>query len=205
MKTRVLSYVFLAISIGLGYYLYWSIKEPMEEKQRIEKAEKLVIQKLELIREAQKAYIKRNGTYADKWEKLIAFVDTGVIYNIQIKEEILPPDPTQPWLGEQVKFIEDTLETIPAKSYILGELKKNIPNNPTKDFESKNLPFKIGIKEKFELYTAKIPMGGTNVDVIEVKDANPIDKTRREDHDLINRRPIRFGSRDDVSTSGSWQ
>lgn len=204
MKTKALSYIFLVIAIGLGFYLYRSVAGPMEEKERIEKAEKLVVQKLELIREAQKAYIKRNGQYADKWEKLISFIDNGEIYNIQLKENIIPR-PDRPWLGDSIAIIQDTLEAMPAKPYILAELKKNAQANPTKDFDSKKLPFKIGTAEKFELFTAKIPMGGTEVSVIEVKDPNPIDETRKESNDLPHRRPLKFGSRDEVSTGGSWQ
>jgi len=204
MKTKVLSYVFFALAIVLGYVLYRSVAGPMEEKEKIEKAEKLVVQKLELIRECQKAHIKTNNVYADKWEKLISFVNNGVIYNIQLKETAIPR-PDRPWLGDSIAITKDTLETIPAKTYILSELKKNVQANPTKDFDSNKLPYKIGTTEKFELYTAKMPMGGTEVEVIEVKDINPIDKTRKEDHDLASRRPLRFGSRDEVSTSGSWQ
>lgn len=204
MKTKVLSYAFFVIALVLGYVLYRSVAGPMEEKEKIEKAEKLVVQKLELIREAQKAHIKRHGVYADKWEKLISFVDNGEIYNIQLKENVIPR-PDRPWLGDSIAIIPDTLEAIPAKEYILVELKKSSQANPTKTFEAKNLPYKIGTTEKFELYTSKIPMGGTEIEVIEVKDTNPVDKTRKESHDLASRRPLRFGSRDEVSTNGSWQ
>ena len=204
MKTKVLTYVFLVIAIGLAFYLYRAVKGPIEEKERIETAETLVKNKLELIREAQKAYIKTNNQYANKWEELIKFVDSGVIYNVELKE-ISIPRPDRPWLGDSIAITKDTLETIPSKGYILEELAKNCPTNTITSFNSKDLPYKIGTQEKFELYTGKIPMGGTMVDVIEVKDTNPIDKTRKENHDLPHRRPLRFGARDEVSTSGSWQ
>jgi len=205
MNTKFISYALFAVALGLGYYLYRSVAGPMEEKERIEKNEKLVVQKLELIRECQKAHLKRNGEYAKSWNKLSAWIDKGEVYNIQIVERSLGVDPTKPWEGEQVEYKNDTLEVIPAKKFILAELKKNVPANPTKDFDSKSISYKIGTKEQFKLFTAKIPLGGTQVDVIEVTDPNPIDKTRKEDHDLANRRPLKFGSRDEVSTSGSWQ
>ena len=205
MNTRVISYVLFAVAIGLTFYLYRSVAGPMEEKERIEKAEKLVVQKLEVIREAQKAYMKRNGKYARKWENLASWIKNGEVYNIQVVERSLGVDPNKPWEGEQVEFTNDTLEAIPAKTFILAELNKNVPANPTKKIDAKRIGYKIGTEEKFKLYVDKIPLGGTEVEVIQVTDPNPIDKTRKEDHDLANRRPLKFGSKDEVSTGGSWQ
>lgn len=204
MKTKALSYVFLVVAIGLAFYLYRAVKGPMEEKARIEKAELLVQHKLELIRESQKAYIKTNNRYANKWEELITFVESGVIYNVELKEKAIPR-PDRPWLGDSIAISKDTLEAIASKGYIAEELNKNCPTNKLKEFSATNLPFKTGTQEKFEMYTGKIPMGGAMVDIIEVKDPNPIDKTRKEDHDLPDRRNLRFGSKDEVSTSGNWK
>lgn len=74
-----------------------------------------------------------------------------------------------------------------------------------------NLPYVPGYdkeeNKKFEIFAAKIPMGaaGLLVDVIEVKNPYPFDRTRKEDHDIKNRRPLRFGSRTDATTSGNWE
>ena len=43
------------------------------------------------------------------------------------------------------------------------------------------------------------------IDVIEVRDTDPVDPTRKEDNDGRNRKPLRFGSRTDVTTSGNWE
>ena len=206
MKTKALSYAFLIIAIGLGFYLYRSVKGPIEEKERIEKAEAKVIDKLVIIREAEKAFIKTKGSYAGKWEELIAFVDNGIMYNVQIRE-VTHPRKDRPWLGDSIAFIPDTLEILKARDVINQELKKHHSKTgrDLTQFDSKNLLYKPESNEKFELYAGKIKIGGVMVDIIEVKDKNPIDKTRTEDNQITNRRPLGFGSRDEVSTSGNWE
>jgi len=205
MKTKVLSYVFLAVAIGLAFYLYRAVKGPIEEKERIEKAEAKVIDKLMIIREAEKAFIKTNGTYTGKWDELISFIDNGIMYNIQIKEKT-HPRPNRPWLGDSISYLPDTLEILKARDVINQELKKQVSKTKTdlSKFDSKKISYKLG-DEKFELYAGKTELGGVQVDIIEVKDKNPIDKTRTEDNQMANRRPLRFGSRDEVSTSGNWE
>ncbi len=58
---------------------------------------------------------------------------------------------------------------------------------------------------KFDIYADEIEKGNVFVDVIEVKNPNPFDPTRSEDSEYANRRPLRFGSRTNVTTSGNWE
>lgn len=59
--------------------------------------------------------------------------------------------------------------------------------------------------EKFEIYTATVDKGGVSVNVIEVKNPKPFDPARSEDNEAKNRKPLRFGSKTDVTTSGNWE
>lgn len=68
----------------------------------------------------------------------------------------------------------------------LGE----IPGNPDK---------------KFNIFVGKVDKGGLKVDVIEVVDPAPINPIRRESNDQKTRKPLRFGSKTDVSTAGNWE
>jgi hypothetical protein len=43
------------------------------------------------------------------------------------------------------------------------------------------------------------------VDVIEVKDPKPVNPNRKESNEAKNRKPLHFGSRFDISTSGNWE
>lgn len=206
--TKIVSYSLFVVALMLSYYLYSAIMEPIREKERIDKIEQKVIAKLELIREAQKAYMKTNGKYAATWDSLIHFVDNGLIYNVSPIEKIYPWQeyrPQRPWLGDSIAIIMDTLESVPAKQFISQEVSKLKRKTKFTEFETEKLPYKPGTDEKFELYTGKIEMGGIMVGVIEVKDPNPVDPNRKEKNDIINQRPLRFGARHEVSTSGNWE
>lgn len=58
---------------------------------------------------------------------------------------------------------------------------------------------------KFEIYAAKVDKNGSMVDVIEVKNPKPVNPLRSEGNDAKNRKPLRFGSKIDVTTSGNWE
>lgn len=74
-----------------------------------------------------------------------------------------------------------------------------------------DLPFVPGYdraeNKQFDIYTAKIATGaaGLLVDVIEVKNLFPFDKSRKESNEIKNRKPLRFGSRTDATTAGNWE
>jgi hypothetical protein len=59
--------------------------------------------------------------------------------------------------------------------------------------------------QKFEIYVGQVDKSGLKVDVIEVKDPTPDDPNRRESNEAKNRKPLHFGSKVDVSTSGNWE
>ncbi|MCU0419138.1 MAG: hypothetical protein MUC38_05715 [Cyclobacteriaceae bacterium] len=59
--------------------------------------------------------------------------------------------------------------------------------------------------QKFDIYVGKVDKSGLKVDVIEVKDPTPDDKTRNERNEAKNRKPLHFGSKVDVSTAGNWE
>jgi hypothetical protein len=67
------------------------------------------------------------------------------------------------------------------------------------------LAYKPGTETKFDIFVGKVDRSGIMVDVIEVKDPNPVNPFRSEANDAKNRKPLRFGSRTDVSTSGNWE
>jgi hypothetical protein len=58
---------------------------------------------------------------------------------------------------------------------------------------------------KFEIFAGTVDKSGIKVDVIEVKDPKPINPERKESNEQKARKPLRFGSRLDVSTAGNWE
>jgi hypothetical protein len=56
-----------------------------------------------------------------------------------------------------------------------------------------------------DIYVGKLDKNGLIVDVIEVIDPAPADKSRKESNENKIRKPLRFGSRLDASTAGNWE
>ncbi|MGE0772439.1 MAG: hypothetical protein AB7K37_12055 [Cyclobacteriaceae bacterium] len=73
------------------------------------------------------------------------------------------------------------------------------------DINLNRLSYKPGTETQFEIFVGKVDKGGIKVDVIEVRDPKPDNPERKESNDAKNRKPLRFGSRTDVSTSGNWE
>lgn len=73
------------------------------------------------------------------------------------------------------------------------------------DVDLDRIAYKPGSDVKFDIFVGKVDRGGLMVDVIEVKDPKPDNPFRSEANDAKNRKPLRFGSRTDVSTSGNWE
>lgn len=55
------------------------------------------------------------------------------------------------------------------------------------------------------IFTGKVNKNGLMVDVIEVVDPDPVDKSRKESNEAKIKKPLRFGSRLDANTSGNWE
>ena len=193
--TRILTIVFALISIGLGYGLYDSIFSRIALEERIQSVESRIISKLEMIREAQVAYQSVNGQYTSDWDKLLNFVDSGYLYLVSKREIVVPLD-----YGADSVWIEiDTLGSVSVRESIF-----NNANYPNFDFES--LPYiPEGAGKKFEMWADKIDKAGVKVDVVEVKNVVPVDPRRNEKNDLTTQKPLRFGSRENVTLSGNWE
>jgi len=59
--------------------------------------------------------------------------------------------------------------------------------------------------KKFAIWANKIDKSGVRVDVIEVVDTSPVNPARKEDNEIHNQRPLRFGSRTEVTFAGNWE
>lgn len=148
MVTRILSIVFFAIAIYLGYFLFNSVKSMIDQEKYIQRVERNIIDKLQLIRDTEVAYQMVHGKYTSNWDSLISFLDSGVIYITERKEEIIEKE----YGAEEVILHVDTVGTMPAKEYVFTEL--NLINaGDTGVITSIN--FKIGdnIIKNFQLFS----------------------------------------------------
>ncbi len=73
------------------------------------------------------------------------------------------------------------------------------------DIDIQNLSAIPGTSGKFSIWANKIDKSGVTVDVIEVIDTSPINPFRKESNEIKNQKPLRFGSRTEVSFAGNWE
>ncbi|MDN5201400.1 hypothetical protein QQ008_08510 [Fulvivirgaceae bacterium BMA10] len=194
--TRIFSIVLFLVAAFLAVYLARLIYNDIEHTRRVEEVEAKVINQLKIIREAQIAFQTVNGRFTADWDELKAFIDTGKLFVIQKREEIIPLD----YGDDSVVLHIDTLDAVPVRDSLFSPLKY-----PNLDLSTLSYIPENEKGEQFVIFAEKITKSGVSVDVIEVKDINPFDRTRKEDSDLRNRRPLRFGSRTDITTAGNWE
>ena len=188
--TKILTIVFYLVSVGLAYFLISSISHDIQEEKRISAAEEKVRDKLMMIRSAQISYQAANGQFTSDWNKLISFVDTGKIYLTERKETIIQLD----YGADSVIVDIDTLGSVAVIDSLFGS-----------DFDARTLPNVPDSDKQFKIWADKINKSGVMVDVIEVVDPDPVDPTRKESNEIPNRKPLRFGSRTQVTTGGNWE
>jgi len=192
-KLKLYTYITLIGALGLAFYLVNSIKFSIDEEARITTAESKVINKLKLIREAQIAFQSVNGEYANHWDSLLNFIEKGEIFIIQRREETLLLD----YGAEETTLYLDTLGSVSVLDSIFS---------PYPDFDAQNLVFVPGYDNiKFEFWASKIEKGGVEVDVVEVRNPKPFDPDRKEANEANINKPLRFGSRTNITTAGNWE
>ena len=148
MITRILSIVFLLIAIYLGYFLVDSVKSVIDEEAYIRKTESTIIEKLKLIRDTEVAYQLVHGKYSSDWDTLISFLDSGIIYITERREEIIPKE----YGTEEVIVHVDTVGTQTAREFVFTELYLLLASDTG---VVGNLNFKVGdnITKNYQLYS----------------------------------------------------
>lgn len=267
--TRVISIILLVLSLALAGYLVYSVRDTIESREMISQREDAIIERLELIREAQIVYQEVHGHYTSDWDSLVNFIKTGQFPILQRSETII----TLAYGADSVIVNIDTLGYISARERIfeekftvdaadqgvfrgffveegdkveqnqqayrletntgvythkfknagtVSELADVQPGdsvsqaatliefwayrfNPNVNVD--RLAYVPGYDDdtKFEMYADEVTKGNVIVDVIEVKNPKPFDPARSESNEARNRKPLRFGSRTDVTTAGNWE
>ncbi|WP_421869657.1 hypothetical protein [Marinoscillum sp.] len=195
-KTKIFTIVFGILALFLAWYLYNSINSSIVESERIARMEARIIEQLKMIREAESAYLAVNGQYTSDWDKLTSFVDTGRFYITSKKEFIKTLD----YGADSTWFEVDTLGTVPVKDSVFTKAK-------WPKFNLATLPYVPGVEPptKFNIWADKIDKSGVKVNAIEVVNPSPINPARDEESEYQTRKPLRFGSRTSVTTSGNWE
>lgn len=190
--TKVLSFVFLLGALALGYFLWKGVDDVVEAEKRIALIEGAVIEKLQMLRDAQLAYEASNGKYASTWDSLKTFIQEGEIWLIQRTETTKLLD----YGKKETTVTFDTLGSVPVIDSLFNERK--FP-----DFDLDRLAVVPGSGGKqFEFFADKIERNNYMINVFEIRDPAPINPERRLNN---NEKALRVGSRTDASTEGNWK
>ncbi|WP_036155701.1 hypothetical protein [Maribacter forsetii] len=206
MKT-IIQIVLWIGCIALGYFIYNSITGPIKFKEvKIERYSQ-VIAKLKDIKNSQEAYKTVNGKYANDFNSLIRFIDTGKYVITQQRDSSFMEFDKAYGIDmlKEMKII-DTLGTVSVKDSLFKSdgRYKSLMDVPTAA-NGEKFTMKAGFVEKSGY---KAPVFEAKVDKEVILYDQPKDLLSREKAALsveeVNGPTIYVGSLDEVSTSGNW-
>jgi len=197
MKNTLIQIVLAIVSLALAYWLFEIIMDPIRFDKSYEKRRKAVIERMMDIRTAQGAYKDGNGMYAQNFEDLISFTDTGVLLIIQRRDSSFNR-------MNPVYQIEEVVDTLIIDT--LGSV--SIKDSLFPDYDLSKLaiiPYSKG--DTFNIDAAILTKpGGLKVPVFQViadKEVycKGLDKTlvKARAKDLI------MGSMTEATVNGNWQ
>jgi len=206
-KKRALFFFLWCLSIFFASQIYSSINGPIKFNKVKNERYTQVINRLKDIRNAQIAHKDVTGFYANNFDSLISFVDTGIFTLIE-KRDSSYLEYNRLYRIDMLKEVEivDTLGFVSVKDSLFDQN------------ESYKMMAKVPIKgsdSEFSIKADIIDKNGYQVPVFEVKVAKDIvlfDQNRdlldQENKvisvDGVNGREIILGSMSEVSTSGNW-
>jgi type II secretory pathway pseudopilin PulG len=206
MKT-ILQIVLWIICVGLGFLIYRSVTGPIEFKKVKEERFSKVISTLKDIRNSQEAYRTVNGKFANDFNSLVSFVDTG-------KYTITQQRDSSYMEFDKVYGIDLLREITIIDTLGFVSVKDSLFKGDDRYKSMMNVPYAQG-GEKFTMKAEIIDKGGYKAPVFEAKVKKdvilydqPKDLLTRENAQIsveeVNGPEIKVGSLTDVSTNGNW-
>lgn len=206
MKTGIKAALYV-ISVVLAYLIYLSVMAPITFNKNREERFSVVIEKLKDIRDAQVAYRTVNGQFANDFESLISFIDSGVYTITQQKDSSFMRYNRIYRIDMQVDtVVVDTLGTVAVKdSLFKGDSSYKTLFNVPYAQNGERFEMKAGVVNK-QGFDAPVFEASVSKDIILYD--QPKDLLARENaHNSIeevNGSAIKVGSLTEVSTSGNW-
>ena len=207
MKIAAQAVLWILIAF-FSYKIYDSINGPINFNKTKNERYAQVINRLKDIRKAQIAHKDVKGVFANNFDSLVAFVDTGIFTLIQKRDSsYLEYDKTYRIDMLKEVVVIDTLGTVPVKDSLFGnsDAYKQMAFIPIEGVEDKT----------FEIKSAIIDKNGYKVPVFEVKVAKNVvlfdqnqDLLKQENEtisvDGVNGPALILGSLTEVSNNGNW-
>lgn len=191
--------ILVGVVAALGYWLYSIIQEPIQYEELKSKRYALIQEKLENIREAQKAYKDENGIFAKDFQTLISFIDTG---KITIKER-----KDSSFMRYDKIYQQDmNVDTVIVKVIGFQNVKEKLFGEEFNAADLETVPEVEG--EKIQLDATKITVKDAIVNVFEAKaDDTQIFKDVLDKYSqfIDKEHAVIVGSLTEPSLSGNWK
>jgi hypothetical protein len=185
--------------IGLSYYLYEIIQEPIRFEKIKEKRYSKIKDRLENIRDAQKVYRAEYGNFAKDFNTLIAFVDTG-------KQSIIERKDSSFMYYNKVYQQEMKKDTVVVRILGYQNVKENLFGN---DFDPSQLRYIPGTDNKeFEMGAGRVEANQVEVPVFEAKAPNRVvfeDVFKKYRQFIDADYALTIGSLQEPTLSGNWK
>jgi hypothetical protein len=198
--------VLWVLCIVFSYQIYDSINGPINFNETKNERYADVINRMKEIRKAQIAHKDVRGVYANNFDSLVSFIETGIFTLIEKRDSsYLEYDRTYRIDMLREVVVVDTLGFVPVKdSLFKDDSYKLLSQVPVE-----------GIDAKFSIKANVINKNGYRVPVFEVKVAKNVilhdqdkDLLKQENEtvsvDGVNGPEIILGSLTEVSTNGNW-
>ena len=207
MKIAIQAVLWILI-VFFSFKIYDSINGPINFNKTKNERYAQVIDRLKDIRKAQIAHKDVKGVFANNFDSLVAFVDTGIITLTQKRDSsFLEYDKVYRIDMLREVIVIDTLGTVAVKDSLFGasEDYKQMAFVPIEGVEDSTFHIKADIIDK----------NGYKVPVFEVKIPKSVilhdqneDLVKQENETLsvdgVNGPALVLGSLTDVSTNGNW-
>lgn len=200
MRTALTAFLILVV-LGLSYWLFRIINQPIEFEKIKAKRYALIQQRLEEIREVEQAYLTEYGSYVDNFDALIAFVDTGKIKIEERKDSsFMYYDKTYQQEMNKDTIVVRILGYEPVKTKLF-----------TAEYDASQLryiPLPKGRKAEFEIGAGSIERNGLRIPVFEVSAPNTaIFEDLPSDYSIFIDRSykLQVGSLTEPKVSGNWK
>lgn len=197
MKQLIIKIVLSVVIIILAYLVVDSIRKPVKFNRQKEKREKVVIERLKNIRNAQVVYKSLYGRYTSSWDTLISFLDTARIPIVKIM-----PDPEDTTF---TKTINDTIGYINAadslfhREFDINDLKK-IPYSDNAVFD-----LDAGTIEKGKVKAKVFEVSAPYDQILHGLDQQMVINLVATRKQLEKFPGLRVGSMEEPSTDGNWE
>lgn len=195
----IIKLALLALIIILSYSLYNIIQEPIQFEKLKEKRYTAVKERLEKIRDAQKAHREIYGEFATEFDQLIAFVDTGKRPIVERK------DSSFMYYNERYQQ-EMSKDTIITKILGYEDVKQSLYSPDFDPSVLRTIPYSDN--ESFEMAAGKIEVNQVIVPVFEAKAPNKAifhDVLNKYDQYIDEETGLSIGSLTEPTISGNWK